>query len=256
MIRPGVALPTPSRGELPVTYRPYIETFDQGPGGWLLWMAGGGGPLPPDLRRGSLVSRSPWGVDFNHAPPGAGYCHLLFCLPTVPADRYPYHLIEPYTGPNRFVLGGHSRNLTNALLTLRLRGEVDLRGAQLMVLIQADVGPVRTNWTLTGQPLRITRRWSEQTLRLVPDPAQWTCMGTRGPGADTPNYGHAPIDHALLDVNVNLIVILFPLNVRPFTAPQADTDRLRAGKDYSIDRIRLPQGEVWLDTTRIDHAHG
>ncbi|MCX5660057.1 MAG: hypothetical protein NTW19_10090 [Planctomycetota bacterium] len=232
----------------------YIEKFDQGPGGWLLWMAGGGGPLPPDLRRGAMVSRSPWGVDFNHAPPGAGYCHLLFCLPMIPADKYPYHLLDPYTGPNRFVKGGHSRNLTDAKIKVRLRGQVDLKGAQLMLLAQADVGPIRTNWTLTGQPLRITRNWSEQSLHLTPDPAQWTCMGVRSVGADTPNYGEAPIDQALLDVNVNIILILFPLDVRPFTGIGGDPHVLRAGKDYSLDRIRLPQGEVWLDTVRIDYA--
>lgn len=232
----------------------YRETFDDGPGGWLLWMAGGGGPLPPDLRRGAMVSRSPWGVDFNHAPPGAGYCHLLFCMPTCPEEKYPYHLLEPYTGPNRFVKAKHSRRFTNAKIHLRLRGQVDLKGAQLMLLVQADVGPVRTNWTLTGQPLRITKRWSEQTLHLTPEPSQWTCMGVRSVGADTPNYGEAPIAQALEDVNVNIILILFPLDVRPFTTPAGDPHVLRAGKDYSLGRRWLPQGEVWLDTVQIDYA--
>lgn len=237
----------------------YRETFDDGPGGWLLWMAGGGGPMPQDLpphrRPGAIVSRSPWGVDFNHAPPGAGYLHLLFCLPMVPADRYPYHKLEPYTGPNRFVQGDYSRNLLNAKISLRMRGEVDFKGSNLLLLVQADVGDIRTNWVLAGQPARITPDWTETTLHLTPDESQWLCLGTRGPGADTPNYGHAPIAHALRDVNVNIILVLFPIEVRPFSGiGDADPHKLRAGKDYSIDRRHLPTGEVWLDEVRVTYA--
>ena len=233
--------------------RKYTETFDNGPGGWLLWLAGGGGPLPSDIRDGALVSRSPWGVDFNHAPPGAGYCHLLYCLDMARPETVPHALFEPYTGKNRFVEGKFSTNLTNAKITVRVRGDIDLKGAEFMLLVQADVGPVRTNWVLDSQPIKVTKEWSEQTITLVPDESKWTCMGVRTQGADCNLYGEAPVAAMLADVNINIIFVLFPIDVRPFRKLDGDPHFLRAGKDYSIDRIRLPVGEVWLDTVSIEY---
>lgn len=232
----------------------YTETFDNGPGGWLLWLAGGGGPLPPDIRDGALVSRSPWGIDFNHAPPGAGYCHLLYCLGLFRKDKFPYEKFEPYIGKNRFVEGNYSTNLTNAKITVRVRGEVDLQGANLMLLVQGDVGPIRTNWVLDSQPIKITKDWTEQTITLVPDESKWTCMGVRTSGADCDFYGTASLAKMLEDVTINIIFVLFPLNVRPWNIkPGADPHQLRAGKDYSVDRRFLPNGEVWLDSVKIEY---
>ena len=64
----------------------YFEDFDATPGGWLGWMGGGGGARRLELRDSVAIVRSPWGVDFNHAPPGAGYLHLLYALLTMPVD--------------------------------------------------------------------------------------------------------------------------------------------------------------------------
>ena len=58
---------------------PYIETFDNGPGGWCAW---GTGSHQPELKNGAFVTRSPWRVDPNHSAPGAGYLHLLAYLYT------------------------------------------------------------------------------------------------------------------------------------------------------------------------------
>jgi hypothetical protein len=232
----------------------YLETFDNGPGGWLLWLAGGGGPLPTDIRNGALVSRSPWGVDFNHAPPGAGYCHLLFCMFTLPQKPEWWPRYEPFGGAPRFLEGDYPRDFTNAKITVRIKGEVDLKGAQLMLLIQGDVGPVRTNWVLNTQPINVSKDWSEQTITLVPDESQWTCMGVRKSGADCDRYGYAPVADCLKDVNVDIIFVLFPLDIRPFNQISGDPHDLRAGKDYSVNRMHMPSGEVWLDTVKIEFA--
>ena len=50
----------------------YIETFDDGPGGWQEW------PNSLKVENGYAMAASPWWVDFNHAPPGGGYLHLLY----------------------------------------------------------------------------------------------------------------------------------------------------------------------------------
>ena len=58
----------------------YVETFEHGPGGWWGWINNARGPKALEHRRGMVISRSPWWIDYNHAPPGAGYLHMLFCI--------------------------------------------------------------------------------------------------------------------------------------------------------------------------------
>lgn len=62
--------------------RTYVETFDHGPGGWFGWVSNLEGPKRLERTSSALVSRSPWWIDYNHAPPGAGYLHILFCMLT------------------------------------------------------------------------------------------------------------------------------------------------------------------------------
>jgi hypothetical protein len=252
--RPGIsASPLTSGSLLTMNRTTYRETFDVDRGGWLGWQGGGGGALRLPRFEGALVSSSPWGVDINHAPPGAGYMHLLFCLPTMPPDLFPYERVEPFGDANRFVKGEYSRDFTNCRVTVRVRGEVALKGAQLMLHVQADVGPVRTNWLLSGQPIAVGPQWREQTLTLTPEASQWTYMGVRRQGADCDKYGHAPIAEALRDVNINLILVLGTLEVVPREPITGDPHELRAGKDYPVDWARLPKGEIWLDTVELSY---
>ena len=227
--------------------RVYVETFDDGPGGWLGWDATGGTRL--EIRNGAMVSRSPWWVDCNHAPPGAGYLHLLYCLMTTHATAHRPE-IECVAERNRFVDEGFPTDFTNARMTPRLKGEVDARGAQLVLLLQGDVGPRRINSAFTGQPFDITPDWSDQTVTLVPDDGQWTCLGSRHDRTEM--YGEGPIAPLLADVNCDLILVLFPLDVVPVEALNTDMHRLRAGRDYEVDRSGLPEGFVMLDTVRIE----
>lgn len=226
----------------------YCETFDDGPGGWLGWEGGGGGPRRLEILQSAAVVRSPWGVDFNHAPPGAGYLHLLYVLLT-----FPKKAMEALAGRNRFVGGGFSRDLRGADFVVRLKGDLDAKGARLLLLVQADVGPVRANHVLLAQPIPVGPTWRETRLHLAPDPTQWLCLGTRGQGADCASYGFAPIERVLADVNIDLILVLFPLDVRPAVAVSGDAHRLRAGRDWPVDASRLPRGEVWLDEVRIEY---
>ena len=61
-----------------VLMRTYRETFDDGPGGWFGFINNAQGPKPLEIRESCAVTRSPWWIDYNHAPPGAGYLHLLY----------------------------------------------------------------------------------------------------------------------------------------------------------------------------------
>ena len=226
---------------------PYIETFDIGPGGWIAW--GEGGAAPAEVRDGVLYSRSPWWVDFNHAPPGAGYLHLLACLHT--HRQAMAGSVVDVASPNRYIEEGKSRDVTTAKVTVRVRGEVDLKGAEVVLLIQADIPGTRANFVLTSQPVRITPQWSDQTITLLPDLGQWVCLGSRHDRTDT--YGCGDIADALRDPNVDIILCLFPRTVVP-AAEVDDPHKLRAGLDYEVDRCCLPSGVVMLDTITIEYA--
>ena len=226
----------------PVSRRPYVETFDNGPGGWI---ADDMKPLP--VWDGAAYCHGPWFVDANHCHPGAGYLHLLMYLHTHRA------CLNALGQNNRFVAGGYSRDFTDARLTVRLRGQMDLQGAQLLLHVQCTVPDKsfpRPNYTLTGQPFNVTREWSEQTVTLSPDPGQWTYMGARH---DADRYdAPVPIGDSLRDVNVDIIFVLFPLTIVPM-AEVKDLHTPYAGKDYPVDPKSLPRGLVMFDTVRIDY---
>lgn len=224
---------------------PYRETFDHGPAGWLGW---DGRSSTPEVKDGLLISRSPWWVDYNHAPPGAGYLHLLAALHT--HANFVNDNTRRMVGENRFVAEGYSRDFTHARITTRLRGAVDLKGSQLVWLAQADVPGTRTNYVLTGQPLTLTEGWSEQTVTFTPDPKQWVCLGSRHDKTDL--YGEGPIAEVLRDLNCDIILVLFPLNIVPLTRI-ANIHTLRAGLDYAVDQSYLPNGVVIVDTVTIEY---
>jgi len=189
----------------------------------------------------------PWTVDANHCYPGAGYLHLVMYLHTH-AD-----CLSDRDRDNRFVAEGYSRDFRNVRISVRLRGMMDLRGAQLVLLAQSTLPGrdfPRTNTTLTAQPIEVTREWSEQTITLVPDPAQWTYMGARHDAAryDAP----ADIADVLSDVNVDIILILFPLTIVPLVEVE-NIHRPYAGRDYPVDQKQLPQGLIMFDAVRIDY---
>jgi len=225
---------------------PYLETFDTDSGGWCAW---GTGSHRPELQDGVLITRSPWRVDPNHSPPGAGYLHLLTYLHTHPT--YYTAEIAAQVGVNRFLADNKDRNLTNARMTVRLRGNVDLKGSQLTLWVQADIGDTRPNFVLTGQSLVVTPDWSEQTLLLSDDPTQWTCAGGRHDL--TALYGYGDIRDALKDVNCDLIIVLFPLNVVPLAASFAERDHLRTHRDYQPDYAYLPSGVIEFDTIKLEY---
>ena len=219
----------------------YVETFDDGPGGWEE------NQKALDIRDGSAITRSPWWVDGNHAPPGGGYLHLLYILYT---SRAGAERREATAGKSRFILGDHPTDWTNARVTVRIRGDLDMQGTQLVLLAQAKVGTHHQNHVLTTQPIEVTPEWTEQTITLAPDPSQWLSLGTRHDRTDY--YGHGDIADVLRDLNADIILVLHPVNVVPLQTIEGDIHVPFAGRDYDVDQGRLPQGYVMLDEVRIE----
>ena len=134
-------------------------------------------------------------------------------------------------------------------MTLRLKGELESRGAELVLLVQGRVGGIYVNYVLTGQPFQVRRDWTTQTIELSPKEAEWTCLGSRWDREGF--YGSAPLDAVLSDVSEDIILVLFPLDVAPAGRIEGDMHRLRAGEDYAVNQGRLPEGYIAVDTAEI-----
>jgi hypothetical protein len=227
--------------------RSYVESFDDGPGGWFGWIDNARGPKPLERGPGCVIARSPWWIDYNHAPPGAGYMHLLFLLLT---SGSPGEHQREVSGDNRFIKSGFGTDFTNAKLTLRLKGELIARDTRLLLLVQGIQDGLCSGWLLTGQPLTVSKDWSCQTITAVPDESAWTCLGSRHDRSDF--YGHLPLRTILANVNANILLVLYPLDVAPMGPIDGDPHRLRPEKDYPVWRSRLPEGYVMLDEIRIE----
>lgn len=228
----------------------YRETFDDGPGGWLGWESNHRGPKALEWKPGIVTSRSPWWIDYNHAPPGAGYLHMVFTLLT--AGRGYGEAYRDTGGLNRFIDENQPTDFRNARLTVRIKGELESRGAQLLLLVQGHAEGMTSGWLLTGASITVTPEWSEQTIVAAPDASQWRCLGSRHDRTHT--YGEIPLERILANVNANILFVLFPVQVEPMGPIGGDPHVLRPERDYPVWRSRLPEGYVDLAEVRIAFA--
>ena len=229
--------------------RTYIETFDKGAGGWYGPRGNLNGLVAPAIKDGAMFCHSPWWVDYNHAPPGAGYINMLACLNTSGGQP---EAIKEVAGENRFIGGGYPIDFTNSRITLRIKGEMLSRGAELVLLIQGYVEGICSGWMLTGRPFRITSDWSEQIITLEPKESQWTPLGSRHDRTDM--YGVKPLEQVLSNVSANIMLVMFPLAVEAIGPVDGDPHILRAGRDYPVWQSKLPEGYVLIDTVKIEFA--
>ena len=225
----------------------YHETFDEDAGGWWGWHDNARGYRPLERSASAVTTRSPWWIDYNHAPPGAGYLHMLMGLNTTGPEG---EAVREAAGRNRYIEGGFGTDLRDADVHVRLRGEVVQHDAHVVLLVQGTVDGVTSGWALTGQPLLVGPEWSEQQLRLVVDADRWTALGSRRGREDM--YGVRPLERVLADVNVNILLIMFPLTIEPMGPLDGDPHGLRPERDYPVWRHRLPEGYVVVDEVRID----
>ena len=112
------------------------------------------------------------------------------------------------------------------------------------------MGHSAVNFVLSSQYFAVTRDWSEQTITLAPDPAQWLCLGARHDLTDV--YGWGEIESVLRDVNIDIILLLHPLRIVPLTPQPDGPHSQRAELDYEVDRRHLPLGEIRVSEVHID----
>ena len=226
----------------------YHETFEDGPGGWYGYRDGPGqDPRPLEWAPGRLTSRSPWWIDYNHAPPGAGYFHMLFCLNTFGPQT---EQAKDVGGLNQFIADGFPIDFTGARIITRSCGELRTQGAKLCVLLQGIVDGICSGWMHTHEPFEIHQQWTEQTVTLDLDPAKWIALGSRHDRTDM--YGVKSFERVIGRVDCNIMLLLFPIEVVPMGPIDGDMHLLRPGRDYPVWRHRLPEGYVTLDEIRIE----
>lgn len=225
----------------------YLEEFDDGAGGWIKVVDNWHVPAPLPVKSGAIWCYSPWWVDYNHAPPGGGYLQLLMCLNT----RGPVgEVAREVGGTNRFVADNFPTDFTHATVKVRAKGELELAGTNVHLLIQGTQDGICSGWVLSAQPVRIEKDYTETTLKLDPDPRQWSSLGSRHDRRET--YGAKPLEKVLANVNVNIYFLMFPVKPRPMGPIQGDPHILRAGRDYPIWPSSIAQGYVAFDRVQID----
>jgi hypothetical protein len=227
----------------------YWEDFTTAPRGWIA-----DSRTPLTVSEEGARCEGPWILDANHAPPGAGYLHLVMHIHTIEERLHAPYAREANMYPDDFIAGkkhafihgGHPRNFTGARIRARIRGALESRGARLTILVQGqpDAKGLRANWVLTGQSFSVGSDWEDQEVILSADPSQWTFLGSRHDLVDL--YGYAPIEAVLADVNVSFIFILYPVLVEP-EQPVADKHLAWADKDYTARRDLLPAGSLQFD---------
>jgi hypothetical protein len=186
-------------------------------------------------------------VDYNHAPPGGGYLQLLACLNTRgPIGEVPREV----GGTNRFVADNFPTDFTNAKVSVRIRGELEIAGANVCLLVQGIQDGICSGWVLTGQPIAVGKEYSETILTAVPDERHWTALGSRHDRRET--YGTKPLAKVLANVNVNIYLVMFPVTPKPMGAISGDPHLLRAGRDYPIWPSSIAQGYVAIDRVQIE----
>jgi len=225
----------------------YVEDFNDGPGGWVRVVDNWHVPAALQVRDGAIWSYGPWWVDYNHAPPGGGYLQLLMCLNTrAPSGE----LLREVGGTNRFAADKFPIDFTNAKITVRARGELEPAGTNVCLLVQGMQDGICSGWVLSGQPINIKSDYTETTITAAPDRRQWTSLASRHDRRET--YGEKPLEKVLANVDVNIYLVMFPVNPRPMGPINGDPHILRAGRDYPIWPSSIAQGYIAVDRIQID----
>ena len=77
----------------------------------------------------------------------------------------------------------------------------------------AGVGSKASASEVTSPSFAVTLDWSVQTMTLAPDPEQWLRLGARHVLNGV--YGWGDIDSVLRDVDIDIIILLHPLQIVP-----------------------------------------
>ena len=238
--------PAPGKG---IVYR---ESFDRGAGGWHYYATTPAGEavldhVPWNAEQQCVTSASPWWIDPNHKPPGAGYLNIVAFI-----------WMKGYRGgvPYRWM------DLRDAVLRFSIKTEgLDTKGGHLYFWFQHRYeqgshfwfqnpfayGLLGSDWkranlALTRYPVEksaIPGRWTQITLPLSPHSEDWTNLGSSNERHDS--YGSVSPMQALAKVTTDLGFIILPVD--PKDPPKGVV---------SLDNIEIG----WPEPGGADHPRG
>ena len=107
-----------------------------------------------------------------------------------------------------------------------------------------DVRETRLRLPEKKYPAKITVQYWHRTW---PQGARHDRTKYRGPP-----YGCGGIVEVLRDVNIDIIFVLFPLDVVP-VEDVPDKNLLRAGVDYHVEHKHLPKGLIMFDWIKLEY---
>ena len=179
---------------------------------WTSWLGLQACTVDAPIEGERMVLQSPWWLDPNHAPPGAGYLSLLTWV----------YLDGP---PGSSTHGVGAIDLRDATLRIAIRAQdLDLKGSHLHFWFQTAMPDGRfANFVYTRAPIDALFVPGGNALELIEldlssDPQAWTCLGAASDRVDT--YGCTNIGDALHAVNNDFGFILFPVSGSPLPEHQ------------------------------------
>ena len=104
---------------------------------------------------------------------------------------------------------------------------------------------------MTGQPFEVKPDWSEQTVTLITNPEQWFRLGASHDMMEV--YGWGKIEDVLQGVNIDIISLLYPVNIVPLIPQSKGIHEFRPEIDYSVDFSELPEGYIMLNEVRLEY---
>lgn len=162
---------------------------------------------------GECVLSSPWWLDPNHAPPGAGYLNLLL-----------YNYIDTIFPGNKAGI-----DLTGKTLYLELRSKsLELKQSKLLFWFQTKASNGKhINFAFTAAPIILDQNRTIVKLKLTNKPADWTCLGSSIDRANT--YDCVSIAEAITNVNLDFGLVILPTSDDP-------------------NPVKQPQGQILVKT--------
>lgn len=167
---------------------------------WKSWRGQNACTIVAPVENGMMILQSPWWLDNNHAPPGAGFLNLL---------------AYTYMGkPERPADPSSALDLTNGLFVASLQtDDLNLRGSQVLFWFQVlSPNGKSTNYALSGSPVlgnSTVPQSGEIYLNLPTDPKMWQCLGSSTSSQDSYDCS-VPFEDAIKNVNNDYGLIIMP----------------------------------------------
>ena len=179
---------------------------------WTSWLSLTACTIDVPVAGDRMVLESPWWLDPNHAPPGAGYLGLVT-----------WTYLDG--GPDETTFGVPALDLRDVTLRVALRAEnLDLKGSHLNFWFQTTMPDGRfANFVYQRAPIERHLPANGSDLELVEitlsgDPDAWTCLSTAPDRADF--YGCMDVREAMSAVDNDFGFILFPVSGSPLPEDQ------------------------------------